>query len=74
MEWHGKRLRGLQSVLIESDSQAAIKLNVSKLIPPWDVSAVVWDIKRLGVEMKIEFGWDQEDGEQAYPCSDDEGD
>lgn len=34
-----------------------IKLNVSELVPPWDVSAAVWDIKRLGVEMKIEFGW-----------------
>lgn len=54
-EW--QKTWGLQSVLIESDSQVDIKLNVSELVPPWDVSAAVWDIKRLGVEMKIEFGW-----------------
>lgn len=39
---------GYQNVTIESDCQAAIKLSVSELVSPWEVAAVVWDIKRLG--------------------------
>lgn len=30
---------------------------MSELDPPWEVSAVVWDIKQLGLEMKIKFRW-----------------
>ncbi|KAH7860381.1 hypothetical protein Vadar_012770 [Vaccinium darrowii] len=48
----GKDL-GLHGFEIEFDNQVAIKLNVSELDPPWEVSAVVWDITQLGLELKI---------------------
>ncbi|KAH7834120.1 hypothetical protein Vadar_012884 [Vaccinium darrowii] len=52
----GKDL-GLHGFTIESDNQMAIKLSVSELDPPWEDSAIVWDIRQLGLEMKIQFCW-----------------
>ncbi|KAI8536446.1 hypothetical protein RHMOL_Rhmol10G0257600 [Rhododendron molle] len=48
---------GLRGALIESDNQTAIKLSVSELAPPWEVMAVVWDIRKLKLEEGISFAW-----------------
>ncbi|KAI8553628.1 hypothetical protein RHMOL_Rhmol05G0030900 [Rhododendron molle] len=48
---------GYQNALVESDSQVAIKLSVSELVPPWEVSAVVWDIRKMREDLNIIFGW-----------------
>lgn len=47
---------GLHSVLIESDCQVAIKFSLSELVAR-DVLAVVLDIRRLDLEMKLRFAW-----------------
>ncbi|XP_058223256.1 uncharacterized protein LOC131332968 [Rhododendron vialii] len=48
---------GLRGVTIESDNQKAIKLSVSELVPPWEVMAVVWDIRKLCQEEGISCAW-----------------
>lgn len=46
-----------QQCLIESDNQVAIKLSVSELDPPWEVAAVVMDIRQMKREENIGFAW-----------------
>ncbi|KAI8524768.1 hypothetical protein RHMOL_Rhmol13G0174800 [Rhododendron molle] len=48
---------GLRGALIESDNQTAIKLSVSESVPPWEVMAVVGDIRKLKMEEGISFAW-----------------
>ncbi|KAI8527749.1 hypothetical protein RHMOL_Rhmol12G0098800 [Rhododendron molle] len=48
---------GYQNALVESDSQVAIKLSVSELVPTWEVFVVVWDIRRMREDLNIRFGW-----------------
>lgn len=48
---------GMMEGLVELDNQLAIKLSVSELIPPWEVLAVVGDIRQMKDELGISFGW-----------------
>lgn len=48
---------GLKEVEIESDNKQAITLNVSELVPPWNVNAVVQDIRHFAKEGKLLFNW-----------------
>ncbi|KAH7859991.1 hypothetical protein Vadar_007952 [Vaccinium darrowii] len=48
---------GLKEVEIESDNKQAISLSVSKLVPPWQVCAVVHDIRHFAKEGKHLFRW-----------------
>ncbi|KAH7862425.1 hypothetical protein Vadar_004635 [Vaccinium darrowii] len=48
---------GLKEVEIESDNKQAISLNVSELVPPWNVSAVVMDIRHFAKEGNFLFRW-----------------
>lgn len=38
---------GLKGAMVESDNMEAIHLGVSELVPPWNISALVWDICEL---------------------------
>ncbi|KAI8544639.1 hypothetical protein RHMOL_Rhmol08G0312200 [Rhododendron molle] len=48
---------GLTEVEIESDNQLAIKLSASELVPPWEVEAVVQDIRFMKQSGGISFKW-----------------
>ncbi|XP_058189568.1 uncharacterized protein LOC131307174 [Rhododendron vialii] len=48
---------GLKEVEAESDSQQAIHLSVSELVPPWDVRALVIDIRHFAKEGNLLFKW-----------------
>ncbi|KAF7139221.1 hypothetical protein RHSIM_Rhsim07G0138700 [Rhododendron simsii] len=48
---------GLLEVEIESDNQMAIKLSASELVPPWEVGAVVQDIRLLSQSGGFSFKW-----------------
>ncbi|KAI8551674.1 hypothetical protein RHMOL_Rhmol06G0204500 [Rhododendron molle] len=48
---------GIRRAIVESDNQMAIKLSVSELVPPWDVAAVVLDIRQLCEEEEIKCAW-----------------
>ncbi|KAI8543151.1 hypothetical protein RHMOL_Rhmol08G0195200 [Rhododendron molle] len=48
---------GIRRAIVESDNQMAIKLSVSELVSPWDVAAVVLDIRQLCEEEDIKFAW-----------------
>lgn len=48
---------GLKDVEVESDNRQAILLSVSESVPPWDVRAVVLDIRHLATKGSISFRW-----------------
>ncbi|XP_058181423.1 uncharacterized protein LOC131299867 [Rhododendron vialii] len=47
----------LKEVEVESDSQQAIHLSVSELVPPWDVKTLVMDIRHFAKEGNLLFKW-----------------
>lgn len=47
--------RGISSAFILSDSKQAISLASSYLDPPWDVAALILDIRKLAADFKLEF-------------------
>lgn len=51
------RSLGLNEAVIESDNQQAIKLSVSELVPPWEVMALVMDIRQIRQEADLKLVW-----------------
>lgn len=48
---------GLNGAEVESDNKSAILLSVSELVPPWESSAVVQDIRQFAELGSISFSW-----------------
>ena len=47
--------RQARGINVYSDSKVLISLLSSEMVPPWEVAAVVHDIKKLGAEFGIHF-------------------
>ncbi|KAH7853442.1 hypothetical protein Vadar_002449 [Vaccinium darrowii] len=56
---------GLKEVEVESDNKQAILLSVSESVPPWEVRAVVLDIRHLAVKGAISFRWTRREANKA---------
>lgn len=54
---NGQSNECINKALIESDNQVAIKLSAAELEPPWEVAAVVMDIRQMKMEENIGFAW-----------------
>ncbi|XP_058185931.1 uncharacterized protein LOC131303156 [Rhododendron vialii] len=67
--WGGIILRNsrgcLLDVSIESDCASLISLSVSELVPPWEVSALITDIRKIGAELELSFCWTPREGNEA---------
>lgn len=48
---------GMKEVVVESDNKQAITLSVSELVPPWNVRALVLDIRQYAKEGAFLFKW-----------------
>ncbi|KAI8525452.1 hypothetical protein RHMOL_Rhmol13G0231200 [Rhododendron molle] len=48
---------GIRGVEVEADNKQAILLSVSELVPPWEVSSEVLDIRHFAKEWDIKFRW-----------------
>lgn len=48
---------GVLGAVIEPDNQVAIKLSVSVLVPPWEVSYLVMDIRQLKQDSGVCLSW-----------------
>ncbi|KAF7153144.1 hypothetical protein RHSIM_Rhsim01G0167200 [Rhododendron simsii] len=55
----------LQNVSIESDCASLISLSVSELVPPWEVLALITDIRKIGAELELSFCWTPREGNEA---------
>ncbi|KAI8535287.1 hypothetical protein RHMOL_Rhmol10G0162000 [Rhododendron molle] len=44
-------------IMIESDNKRAIELSVSEFVPPWEVFAVVMDIRKLVQQLNLKVEW-----------------
>lgn len=47
----------LNKVEIESDNQLAVKLSGSELVPPWEVMAVVLDVRQFCRDLGLTVSW-----------------
>ncbi|KAI8530759.1 hypothetical protein RHMOL_Rhmol11G0084200 [Rhododendron molle] len=47
----------MKEVIVESDNKQAITLSVSEWVPPWDVRALVLDIRQYAKEGAFIFKW-----------------
>lgn len=50
---------------IESDCASLISLSVSELVPPWEVSALITDIRKIGADLELSFSWTPREGNAA---------
>lgn len=48
---------GLSNIQVESDNKEVIALCISKLVPPWDCSAIIHDIQVLKLTLHASFAW-----------------
>ncbi|KAG5556475.1 hypothetical protein RHGRI_006921 [Rhododendron griersonianum] len=55
----------LSSVCIENDNAQLISLSVSELVPPWEVLAIISDIRLLAREEGLSFRWTPREGNEA---------
>ncbi|XP_028084016.1 uncharacterized protein LOC114285186 [Camellia sinensis] len=51
------RAHNLSFVEIESDNQMVIKLCVSEQVPPWELSAIILDIRYFASAYQLSFSW-----------------
>lgn len=56
---------GMKEVSVESDNKQAILLSASELVPPWEASAVVLDIRELARMGGILFKWVRREANKA---------
>ncbi|KAL7189912.1 hypothetical protein ACSBR1_039536 [Camellia fascicularis] len=47
----------LSNVEIESDNQLVIQLSVSEMVPPWEISAMILDIRAIALQFHLLFTW-----------------
>ncbi|KAF7128124.1 hypothetical protein RHSIM_Rhsim11G0009800 [Rhododendron simsii] len=55
----------LSSVCIENDNAQLISLSVSELVPPWEVLAIISDIRLLAKNDGFSFRWTPREGNEA---------
>ncbi|KAG5545805.1 hypothetical protein RHGRI_018086 [Rhododendron griersonianum] len=55
----------LSSVCIENDNAQLISLSVSELVPPWEVLAILSDIRLLAKDEGLSFRWTPREGNEA---------
>ncbi|KAF7123675.1 hypothetical protein RHSIM_Rhsim12G0010300 [Rhododendron simsii] len=55
----------VNSVSVENDNVQLISLSVLELVPPWEVMAIISDIRMLAAELKLSFCWSPHEVNEA---------
>ncbi|GJU47905.1 ethylene-responsive transcription factor ERF011-like protein [Tanacetum coccineum] len=57
--------RGWSQAIVESDCQTAITLSSTETIPPWNLAALVSDIRSWSANLKLSFSWTKRDNNKV---------
>nr|GEY25907.1 ethylene-responsive transcription factor ERF011-like [Tanacetum cinerariifolium] len=57
--------RGWSQAIVESDCQTAITLSSTKMIPPWNLDALVSDIRSWSANLQLSFSWTKRDNNKV---------
>ncbi|GJS50441.1 reverse transcriptase [Tanacetum coccineum] len=62
---HLASCRGWYHAIVESDSQVAISLSSTDIVPPWSIDALVADIRLWSKNMNLTFSWTSRDNNKV---------